>query len=61
MKTLKIEIRILDNKVAKVVEKDGFENSLSGILEYIGLLENLKHNELEKLKTFGKVENYKKK
>lgn len=54
MRKVRIEVQLDDNKMAKIVEKEGFENSLTGVLEFIGLLENIKHKELEKLKTFAR-------
>lgn len=56
MKKITIEVRIENNKMAKIVQKEGFDNSLSGTLEVIGLIENIKQKELEKLKTFVKEE-----
>lgn len=56
MKKITIEIRIENNKMAKIVQKEGFDNSLTGTLEFIGLLENIKNKELEKLKTFAREE-----
>lgn len=54
MKIIKIEVRIDGDKMGKVVQKEGFDDSLSGTLELIGLLENMKLKELERLKTFAR-------
>ena len=53
MKVLKIMAKIdeLDGKIKSVLEKKGFEQSVSGVLEVIGILENIKQMQLEKLKT----------
>lgn len=52
MKVLKIEVRIDGDKMGKIVQKDGFPDSLSATLELVGILENIKMKEMERLKTF---------
>lgn len=38
--------------MGKIVQKDGFPDSLSATLELVGILENIKMKEMERLKTF---------
>lgn len=56
IKILKIEVRIIGDKIAKVVQKEGFDDSLTATLEVIGLLENIKAKEMERLRTFVREE-----
>lgn len=58
MKEITIYIKIVDDKIATAVKKNGYENSVSSIFEFVGTLDNaittIKHDELNKLKVFGK-------
>ena len=50
MKEINIKIIINEDEIKTLVSKNGLTNDSSGILEFIGVLENLKNLELEKLK-----------
>lgn len=50
-KKIKFEILINDNGTGIVIQKEGFEDNAHDLLEIVGLLENLKQNQLDKLKT----------
>jgi len=42
--------------MGKIIQKEGFDDSLSATLELIGLLESIKQKEIEHLKTFVREE-----
>ena len=50
IKEIDISVRIEDGKLKSLVKRNGFEDSPLGILEVIGILENLKQLEMDKLK-----------
>lgn len=50
IKELNIAVKVEEGKLRTLVKRDGFEDSPLGVLEVIGILENLKQLELDKLK-----------
>jgi len=53
MKEIKIQTRIIEDKIATVIKTSGYdEGKISDILEIIGIIENLKQTHLHKLKIF---------
>lgn len=50
MKELKILVRLEGDKIQTLTSKVGFDKSPEGILQIIGILDNLKQLELDKLK-----------
>lgn len=55
IKQLIIQTRIEGDKIQTVSKREGFEDGASGIIEVIGILENLKQIELDKLKKHANV------
>lgn len=51
MRKLDIKVRIKDNKIYSRLEADGFPEGSIGRMEIVGILENLKDIELNKLRT----------
>ena len=57
MKYLKIEAKILDkDKMATLITREGFDDSVSSTLEIIGILENIKKQELDKLNSIKRIQ-----
>jgi hypothetical protein len=50
-KEINIKVKINDNKILSIVDTYGFSDDFIGRMEIIGILENLKAVELEKIKT----------
>jgi len=56
-KYLKIEAKILDKeKMATLITREGFDDSVSSTLEIIGILENIKKQELDKLNSIKRIQ-----
>ena len=57
-KTKRLEIVVILNndKTLEKVKRIGFEDSISGSFEYIGILEGLKQQEMDKLKNWINIE-----
>ena len=57
-KTKRVEIIVIldDDKTLEKVKRSGFEDSISGSFEYIGILEGLKTQEMDKLKNWINIE-----
>lgn len=55
MKELLIKIQIDGDKIQTVCKRNGFTDDASGILEVIGILDNLKNLELDKLKKHANI------
>lgn len=55
VKEILIQIRIEGDKIQTVCKREGFEDNASGILEVIGILDNLKNLELDKLKKHANI------
>ena len=51
MKEVLIKIRLEGNRILSAIETDGFDDTIHSNMEIIGILENLKSVELDKLKT----------
>ncbi|MCK9369983.1 hypothetical protein M0R04_08775 [Candidatus Dojkabacteria bacterium] len=51
MKEVILKIRYEGNKILSMVEAQGLKDDISGKLELIGVLDNMKQIELDKLKT----------
>ncbi len=49
MKQLKIMIKIEDGKIASIINKEGYPDNVSSLLELVGVFENLKQQHLNKL------------
>ena len=54
MKEIKIQLRLVDNKIATIIKTSGFEDNTEKVLTMIGIFENLKQTQLEKLKNLSK-------
>lgn len=55
-KIIKFEVLIKDGGVGTVIHKEGFDDNTHDLLEIIGVLENLKQSQLDKLKTMARKE-----
>lgn len=51
MKQLRINVAISENEIMIQTMKDGFEDTTSSILEIIGVLEDVKNDYVQRLKT----------
>jgi hypothetical protein len=54
-KEIKILIKVLDDGRMGTKIEQNFVDTIESIHTFVGILENLKAQQLEKLKTFGKV------
>lgn len=54
MKEINIKIRIVNGKIGTIINQT-FEEDVESIHTFVGILENLKAQQLEKLKNQGKV------
>ncbi len=55
VKDILIKVRVSDEQILSIVETDGLDEGPTGKLELIGILENLKQLELDKLKVKATV------
>lgn len=55
MKRLNIIVEVNDENIATATNKEGFSKGAEGIFETIGILENIKNNELKKLEEIARV------
>lgn len=54
MKEIQIIGRIIEDKIASAIKTRGFDNNIEKVLLLIGILENLKQEQLKKLETLRK-------
>lgn len=54
MKEIIIKIKMTQDKMATMIDKQGFPDDMASILQMIGVLENLKLQEIDKLKNLSK-------
>ena len=55
-KKLEIIVYLDEDRTLEKVKKVGFDDSISGSFEYIGILEGLKQQEMDKLKNWIHIE-----
>jgi len=55
MKEIIIQVKIIEDKTATIIKTVGFGDSISKTLEIIGILENLKQGQLNKLKNLSQI------
>ena len=55
-KKLEIIVYLDEDRTLEKVKKVGFDDSISGSFEYIGILEGLKQQEMDKLKNWINIE-----
>lgn len=56
MKKIKIQVIFDENKLAMKVDDSGLQKGIPGIMELVGILENLKQSQLDKLNTLLRKE-----
>ena len=56
VKRVEIIVYLDEDKTLEKVKKVGFDDSISGSFEYIGILEGLKQQEMDKLKNWIHIE-----
>jgi hypothetical protein len=54
MQEINIKIRIVNGKIGTIINQT-FEESIESVHTFIGILENIKQQQLEKLKTDSQV------
>jgi len=48
-------VEVQGDKIATAIQKEGFEKGAEGIFKTIGILENIKNNEIKKLEEVARL------